>query len=98
MCGSWCRSLLETEVEGDAVGARRGRDRQGELPPAAHVEADAFDFVEAIAEIARHARPRWQSVSVLRHPAVHRDLRAVNRLTLRVRDRHLHRLHRTGLE
>ena len=81
------------------VSAPRGCvDGELELPPAAHVEAHAFDLVESVAERARHARPRRQAVAVLRHAAVNLDGGVVDRGAGCIGDGHAHGLHPAGAQ
>ena len=91
-------SNQRSQVERDRVRTAGAGDRELELPPAAHVEAHAFDLVDAVAEAPGHAWPRRQPVTVLRHAAVDRDLRLVDRAPFGVADGDADRLHLSGTQ
>src|SRR5690349_17702370 len=68
-------------IEHERVTARRRVDAELHDPPATHVELHSLHEVVSVAEGARDAWLRRQAVTVLRHPAVHRDRRAIHRRT-----------------
>src|SRR5689334_22522590 len=70
------RSQLDVEHEG--VAARRRVDVELDDPPATHVELHSLYQVVTVAEGARDAWLRRQTVAVLRHSAVDRDRGAVD--------------------
>ena len=88
----------QAEVKSHCICARRSVDCQLELPPATHVEAHAADLVRAVSQLTCHTGACRKAMSVLRHPAVDRDIRPFDRLPRRIGDADLDCVHLSGFE